>query len=1605
MDRDVKLVISATDRASKAAEAVQKALVALDDAQKKAGESAEMTGSRLERFGASLGTLQQQIRAQSVGETIANQFMRAERAVDRLEDSIADSRREQTQFALDADKAARAVDRERQAVAKLDAQLQRERATLRALKSERTAANNAVARASVSGGADEGQIAAARRAEQAVEEQAQAVQMLTDKLRTQRAATREAERSARQFAEASIRAGEAVSRNEAELNSAREEYRRLGQEADKAGQALQRLSQSATRELRIAVGQQARVVQESQRALRDAQPGVATAAQEFRQAQQAAQQYADELGDTAMETRQAVAESERLEQAFMQQRNIARALKDEYREQQMTLGRLRNISRETATDVDEIAARQARFTAEQNRSRMAVDQIRQSMEGYRAALSRVEAQQQRATQRSRALGSAAMQTGMGFRQGAAGANSMRDALRRFYGEGRRALSITQRLRGEVLSLATSYVGFFAAFQGLGSTIQALQALEGATSRLNAVFDGDFDAVNNELDFLRRNADRLGIEFGTLADQYTRFAAATKNTPIEDDTRRIFLAVAEAGRVNNLSIEQLNGTLNALSQIASKGAVNMEELRQQLGDRLPGALQIMADGLGVTTEELNKLVETGQVSSEALVNFARELQDRYGAQLPKALETTTSEIGRLQNAVFGAQLQFAEGGFTDALTDLIRTTREVLQSPEFESFVMRLSSAVSGILRVVEGAVANFGTVLTVGAALLATKFAPVVVAAVTSLLNFRLALRGAATRDMGTFNTALATTTARMNTASGAATGLTGRLRALGGAIRGLGLATGIGVAFTVLTTVVTALSTRANETTAALNRQRKVMDALQNAYDGGARSANDFADALDNITLAEARKDLEALTKNAEDLEKRFGRIVQTGALFDEARGFGAFFDGRNDAGSLTGASDNALFGIGGDTFSQEIQDRINEQVRLLDEGAISAGEYANSIEALGESFDLTSKESEKLERVVRLGQEAVEARQQQRRALDLVNAKLGQVNGTLDDNAVATLAASNATDELSEGLDINARSAQGLEAALMEISKGVPELAAEMKKAEELKSLSEILEAEGLPGTIEGIKTQIMALQAVAGLGIPIISDNAAAQAEKLEEVIAVVQKRIEAINNPRTRSSGRDPFKQALDRLTDAIQSDEQGQAIQALKDQGRDLDAVLQERQNFVDNLIPPGATEEQKRRLMELGEAYVAFGRQIFAGEQAREAAEGLREVAQAAAEAQAELSAAQSPDTPDGRRTDFLAELNAEIAALEAQVDRTALTPDQIAAFDEYLRIVRETSTAVFNLAEAERAQQATLQEAEAASARVNMLLQTRRDLVEQLQAAQSRGSTEEMAELTATIGELDMRIGSARDKAIALWTALAGSDDQATAEMAEGALAALNTQLVEVETRMQGTFITLEQIGQSVANNLSDAVLGFAESIANGENAIKSLGQAFQNFAAQTLIQIAQMIIRALVLQAVFAALGIPTGAGAGGGGGIFSTLITAGVNHGGRKAGRMSNRTRRVDASLFVGAPRFHEGRIGSNEMPAIIERDEDVLTSDNPFHSSNLGSTVRGLQGGGNGGTKVKIVNMIDAPDMLDAALNDEVGQEVLLNWIRQNAPTVQSALSDG
>jgi tape measure domain-containing protein len=163
--------------------------------------------------------------------------------------------------------------------------------------------------------------------------------------------------------------------------------------------------------------------------------------------------------------------------------------------------------------------------------------------------------------------------------------------------------------------------------------------------------GSATAAAQQYQYLLGFANKLGLSFDATADAFASFAAAAKGTSIEgDQTRVIFEAVAKAATALKLSADDTSGVFLALSQIISKGTVQAEELRGQLGERLPGAFQIAARAMGVTTAQLGKMLQSGQViASDFLPKFAAEMEKSFGKAAEDASDTAVAAINRLENS--------------------------------------------------------------------------------------------------------------------------------------------------------------------------------------------------------------------------------------------------------------------------------------------------------------------------------------------------------------------------------------------------------------------------------------------------------------------------------------------------------------------------------------------------------------------------------------------------------------------------------------------------------------------------------------------------------------------------------------------------------------------------------------------------------------------------------------------------------------------------------------------------------------------------------------------------------------------------------------------
>ncbi len=424
-------------------------------------------------------------------------------------------------------------------------------------------------------------------------------------------------------------------------------------------------------------------------------------------------------------------------------------------------------------------------------------------------------------------------------------------------------------------------------------LEANMKVETLQRGLTSIYGSSATAAS-QLDFLRKTAMESGVAVGDISDVFVRFSASAQqsNIPMEQ-SNALFQEMARVSGLLGLSSVKVEQGLEAIGQMAAKGTVSMEELRQQLGDAIPGATALAAKGLGMTQEELIKLVESGNLSARQFI-----------PAFTNALKGLTGENDTLRGAI---------ARVSNAITEFYQSASD--------------SAAIKGLTAGLNALAANFSTVVDVayglGKALLALK-----------LLDYvkNLSLFGTASRqvaaDITTQTTATTANTAatagntaainantaakRANATAGAAvgtaaTGAAGGVTAFGTAIGVLsGVLSLFGTAargvFTLLggwpmllaTVAMNAkeLGTWIGETAARMVGWGKVMDEANRKLEESAKKEKELiaakAEAARQADLR-MQKELEGLTKareaqdaktsadeKATDAAKKQGEVIE---------------------------------------------------------------------------------------------------------------------------------------------------------------------------------------------------------------------------------------------------------------------------------------------------------------------------------------------------------------------------------------------------------------------------------------------------------------------------------------------------------------------------------------------------------------------------------------------------------------------------------------------------------------------------------------------------------------------------------------------------------
>ncbi|ASD51921.1 tail length tape measure protein [Pseudomonas phage PspYZU01] len=1628
--RDVQLVVKAKNEASKALNSITSALRDLTQAQSQAGTEAGKTGSRLQRLGGELGKLKQTLGGVTAFDKLASSVDKAGQAVGRLETGISELTQEQQKLNQESSSVQQSMSKMSAASARLATELERGKTAVAEARTENAGYTRELKNAESSlkkREQAEGRLSAAvMKGEQALVKAQQRHRDLTTELLN---ADKPSERLVASFTKADI----ALANQVKNLTKARETYAsnraQIGQLAGEVERLRSAQAQSAStfekaRESQAQTAQEARNTSAAMKELtarqRELQQSSANNAQALERQQNALAQSRQELQALQMVAQQAGVSMEKLgsnirqsllrtlsesQQALVNYRlewqqttaaiaqmqagrgrgqpmtpelqaliDKARASKQAMQDLQLGVQQMRASLREAGNDVTKLTAAEAQFIAVLNRVKTAEDSVSQATQRHAQSVAASAAANDKAASSLDRLGN-------GYNRVASAGSAATRAMDEQERRGRAAMTWTQRLHGEVVALGLSYIGLYAAITQLQGVVDTYMTIEAAQSRMMVAFGGNAAIVGREMRFIREQADRLGIEVGALANEYSKFAVATQGSALAgEQTRKIFTAVSEAARVNKLSIDQIKGTYLALTQMVSKGNVSMEELRQQLGERLYGAFTIAAKAMGLTGKELDKLVSSGQLATdEFLPKFAEELNKTFGPQLEQSLKTLTTQVGVFQNEIFKTQERVGNAGFIDGLREGIESLTNFLKSEQGIRLFEGLGAAAGVLVKVLAQIPEHLG-IITFGLSLLAgTKALAMVKGMGSAFQNFTARLKAAApaitatntatnafagvggtyiatttrasaasltfTQRLTTMTTAMRTATAGMNAQQIAAVALSRTLGVLRGVMAAMGglpglLITGASIAFSMW-------ASSADGATDALQTHETQLGKVIDAYSVAKDKAGDWAKEVKGVTLA-------GLTKTAQELGVALGKST------DELNGMaGAIKMSRQYQGS-------DWFGNGAEQLIQ-----LNDQLQA---GQITVHDFSAALNDMLRDDSVSQRvkdlitrnadlleQSVKTERAVAENAVAIEAMGGKAAAANPLVEKLGLSIGKMAKDA-GLIVEQKANDPLAE-----------LAKQIDAVSKKVPSLHSELKAMEDLKALDKILGTanaiEGLDATSESYK-KFLALVARAQKEIKEGVDE-----KQFKDVQALLTaagsgqdlsaKLIKSFEGFKTTAywdvnAYRAGFGSDTTTLADGtVQKITQGMKV-SLEDSNRDLLRRIDAFQATVQKQIGPerfqGMNPQQQAALTSIAYNYGSLPERITKAIKEGsndDIAQAIKDLGTDNAgvnrerrESEAYVFRQGDDFNPKGMEKvyekqletakKFHEELKAQTAIKQEQGEadkRQTLEQMQRIAILKAENGARKAGT---ELTQAEREainasvtalhakKQAEWDAADAKKAQVegeqkiNTLMALRRDILAQMDFANKIGDVQAYEQLRGQLEQVTTRTQEAIQAMIQFWEA-SGNSDKAQAAIAS--LKTMQNSMVKVDSQ---AILTGATIGKALGQQAKSGMDSFLDRIKETGNVLESAKSAFQNFAVEFLMQIAKMILQAAILGALMAAFGfagVSTAAGSIGGGIISGLGGSAGAggkqaHTGGRVGAGLKNRS--VNPGWFTTAAKFHTGGV---------------------------------------------------------------------------------------
>ena len=211
------------------------------------------------------------------------------------------------------------------------------------------------------------------------------------------------------------------------------------------------------------------------------------------------------------------------------------------------------------------------------------------------------------------------------------------------------------VRVKAQRLASTLVKLTAGFAALGSAIVFKKILD-AAARVEILdvaytnLTGSVTVARRSLRELENAALRTGVSIEVQSDAVQKFLALGFDPDRAIRLQRSILDVAGSMGLTAFQAGQLGF---AIAQVAAKGVVQMEELRQQISEKGVPVFEALAEKTGLFGIELQKAIRDGKIEAEVLLEIFENYEGpfaRFRGGAEKLGKTFSGEFNRMREAV-------------------------------------------------------------------------------------------------------------------------------------------------------------------------------------------------------------------------------------------------------------------------------------------------------------------------------------------------------------------------------------------------------------------------------------------------------------------------------------------------------------------------------------------------------------------------------------------------------------------------------------------------------------------------------------------------------------------------------------------------------------------------------------------------------------------------------------------------------------------------------------------------------------------------------------------------------------------------------------------